>query len=185
MQIPEITDKNSEAYKAGYKNICEIGKERIKRAGIKIKQDYHDKKGIENLDVGFRVLRLESSNMQDVFYKPDEIKQENILQFATDNIKEDRSSLDLLFGIMSEWGLSLDLKIQKEEIFKKEIFIVNDNDLIVCFDENLDENFIKELAKKQALRVVFKDASFKNDSIRINIEQIFTQISPNTDIRVL
>lgn len=185
VQIPEITDKNSEAYKAGYKNICEIGKERIKRAGIKIKQDYHDKKGIENLDVGFRVLRLESSNMQDVFYKPDEIKQENILQFATDNIKEDRSSLDLLFGIMSEWGLSLDLKIQKEEIFQKEVFIVNDNDLIVCFDENLDENFIKELAKKQALRVVFKDASFKNDSIRINIEQIFTQISPNTDIRVL
>ena len=173
-QIPEATDEKSEAYKAGYKNIAEIGKERIRRAGEKIKEDNTDKEGIEDLDIGFRVLKVDSSNMKDIYFTPDETNQSNILDLAS-NIKEDRNSEDLLFMVLLNWGIDLSAKIEKKEIGGKEVYFVDDNYLAACFDENINEHFVKTLIDNRPLKVVLRDSSFKSSSVKINVEQIFVQ----------
>ena len=174
VQIPEKTDEKSEAYKAGYKTISEIGKERIRRAGEKIKEDNIDKEGIEDLDIGFRVLKVDSSNMKDVYFNPDETKQDDILDLA-DNIKDDRTSEDLLFMVLLNWGIELSAKIERKKIAGKEVFFVDNNFLAACFEEEIDENFIKALVDEKPRKVVLKDSSFANSSVKINVEQIFVQ----------
>ncbi|CAM1346917.1 site-specific DNA-methyltransferase [Tenacibaculum insulae] len=178
-QLPEATDEKSEAYKAGYNNICEIGKERIRRASAKIKEDTD-----ADIDYGFKVFKVASSNMQDVYYKPQDYNQGQLDVFA-DNIKEDRTAEDLLTQILLDWGLPLTLKTQKETVLGKEVFIVDANYLLACFDNGLDEVFAKEIAKHQPLRFVCKDSSFKNDTAKENVKQLLKQLSPNTEMKVI
>lgn len=184
VQLPEITDEKSEAYKAGYKNIAEIGKERIRRAGKKIKEENADKDGIEKLDIGFRVFKIDSSNMQDVHLSPDDTKPDMLAALEA-NIKEDRTSEDLLFQVLLDWGVDLSLPIESQTIDGKTVYFVDDNALAACFDKNINEDFVKELASKKPLRVVFRDDGFASDSVKINVEQIFKLKSPSTDIRVI
>ncbi|MCT4697580.1 site-specific DNA-methyltransferase [Tenacibaculum haliotis] len=178
-QLPETTDEKSEAFKAGYKNICEIGKERIRRAAVKIKEETN-----ADIDYGFKVFKVASSNMQDVYYKPKEYNQGQLEVFA-DNIKEDRTAEDLLTQILLDWGLPLTLKTQKDTVLGKEVFIVDTNYLLACFDNELDEAFAKEIAKHQPLRFVCKDSSFKNDTAKENVKQLLKQLSPNTEMKVI
>lgn len=179
VQLPEETGEKSEAYKAGYKTICEIGKERIRRAGRKIKDDT----GLtaQNLDNGFRVLKLDSSNMKDVYYKPEEITQFELnLDGLTDNIKADRTDEDLLFQVMLDLGIPLSAKIKQDG----KLFYVDDNYLIACFG-SADTDLVTEIAKQQPYYAVFRDASFVNDSAMLNFEQVFATYSPSTIRRVL
>lgn len=184
VQLPEECDEKSTAYKAGYKNICEIGKERIRRAGEKIKEDNADKEGIENLDTGFRVLKVDDTNMKDVYYTPDKYSQRNLFDLES-NIKEDRTELDLLYGCLIDWGLPLNRSYESKEIESSMVHIYNNGDLIACFDEDITEEAIKKIAKMEALRVVFRDSSFKTSSEKINVEEIFKLLSPETSVRVL
>lgn len=184
VQLPEKTDETSEAYKAGYKNICEIGKERIRRAGKKILEENKDKEGIENLDTGFRVLKLDDTNMRDVYYSPSEYSQ-NLLSALESNVKPDRSDLDLLFGCLLEWGLPLSLPYSCEKIGECTVHNYNDGDLIACFDENIPESVIKEIAKKRPLRAVFRDSSFANSPSKINVAEIFKLLAPDTRVKVI
>lgn len=179
IQLPEPCDENSEAYKAGYKTIAEIAKERIRRAGKKIKEETG-----ADIDYGFRVYRVDSSNMKDVYYAPDKLSQ-NILDELESNIKEDRTSLDLLTQVMLETGLELSLPIETKEICGKEVHFVAGNSLAACFDEDVGEELIKEIAKIKPLKAVFRDSSFSSCPDRINLEEIFKSISPNTQIKVL
>ena len=179
VQIPEPTDTNSEAYNAGYKNICEIGKERIRRAAQKIKDDFN-----KEIDTGFRVFRLSESNMEDVFYKPHEYSQ-SMLDLFSNNIKKDRTSEDLLIQIMIDWGLPLSLKIDSFSVFDKTVFKVAYNSLYACFDNGVDEELAKELAKSNPLRIVFKDSGFKSDTAKANVKELIKQLSPDTEVRVL
>jgi adenine-specific DNA-methyltransferase len=179
VQLPEVTDEKSEAFKAGYKNICEIGKERIRRAGVKIKADTPLTTG--DLDVGFRVLKLDSSNMKDVYYTPDEYAQMNFnFHGFADNIKEDRSDEDLLFQVMLDLGIPLSVKIRREG----DIYYVKDNYLIACF-KCVDTPQITEIAKQKPHYAVFRDSSFASDSAMVNFEQVFATYSPNSIRRVL
>ena len=230
VQLPEKTNEKSEAYKAGYKNICEIGKERIRRAGKQIVNDQlsklNDKKdklektvngkllkengkwkfsqgllvdekaksmlleinkiqsNIDNLDTGFRVYRLDSSNMKDVYYRPQDYKQEQLDLFA-DNVKPDRTENDLLAQVMIDWGLPLSLKIEQINISGKKVFKVEEDSLYACFDNEIDESFAKEIAKKHPLRIVFRDNSFKDDNQKVNVQQLLKQLSPETEIKVI
>ena len=183
-QIPASCDEKSEAYKAGYKNICEIAKERLRRAGEKIKKDNEDKSGIENLDIGFRVLKVDYTNMKDVYYSPDKYNQENLFDFES-NIKEDRTELDLLFGCLIEWGLPLNKSYEPKNIEGSTVHIYNDGDLIACFDNNISEEAVKKIAKMEPLRVVFRDSSFETSANKINVEEIFKLLSPETSVRVI
>ena len=179
VQLPEETAEKSEASKAGYQNICEIGKERIRRAGAKIKEEI----GLtaQNLDTGFRVLKLDSSNMKEVYYTPEEYSQMGFnLEGFMDNIKPDRSDEDLLFQVMLDLGIPLSAKIEKDG----KIFNVNENYLIACFDR-VDTSMITEIAQKQPYYAIFRDSSFVNDSALVNVEQIFNTYSPSTIRRVL
>ena len=182
VQLPEKCDEKSEAYKAGYKNICEIGKERIRRAGKKIKEE----NGLtaQNLDTGFRVLKLDSSNMQDVYYNPAAVSQ-TLLDTTIDNIKPDRTPLDLLFQVMLELGMPLSAKIEENAVNGKTYYAVNGDDIIACFDDDIDEEVITAIAKQQPLYAVFKDQSFASDSVAINNEQLFQTYSPATIIKVI
>ncbi len=181
VQLPEACAEGTEAAKAGYKNICEIGKERIRRAGKKIKEDNKDKEGIENLDIGFRVLKLDSSNMKDVYYTPEKYAQMNFaIDDFTDNIKPDRSNEDLLFQVMLDLGISLSAKITQEG----KTFCVDGNYLIACFDK-VDTALITEIAKKKPYYAVFRDSSFISDSALVNFEQVFNTYSPKSIRRVL
>lgn len=182
VQLPEQTDEKSEAYKAGYKNICEIGKERIRRAGKKIKEDNKDKEGIENLDTGFRVLKLDTSNMEDVYYTPQEFDEQKLF---TDNVKADRTNEDLLFQVMLDLGIELSAKIEVKEIAGKTVHIVDENYLVACFDEDVNETTIKEIAKLKPIYFVMRDASAANDNVIDNFEQIFRHYSPETTCRIL
>jgi len=219
VQLPEVCDPKSEAYKAGYKTIAEIGKERIRRAGNKIKAENADKAGIDQLDIGFRVLKVDSSNMKEVYYTPDKLIQGDLDQF-TDNILDDRTPEDLLFQVLLDWGVDLTLPITMERMSGKDeggrlkdgqkaelgrlkdekggensslnlhpstfkVFFVDDDALAACFDEDITEAFVKELAARHPMRVVFRDAGFASDSVKINIEQIFKLISPATEIKVI
>ena len=184
VQWPEVCDEKSEAYKAGYKTIAEIGKDRIRRAGNKIKADNSSKENIDQLDTGFRVLKIDSSNMKDVYYSPDSVQQSNLLDQIS-NIKEDRSDEDLLFQVLLDWGVDLTLSIDQEIISGKKVFFVDENALAACFEKNINEEFVKILAARHPLRVVFRDSGFENDSVKINIEQIFKLISPNTEVKTI
>lgn len=180
VQLPEVCDEKSEAYKAGYKNICEIGKERIRRAGKKIVEET----GKQDLDIGFRVLKLDESNMKDVYYIPDELSQSDLID-SISNIKEGRSGYDLLYQCMLDWGLELSLPHETLRINNNEVHIVNDGDLIACFDDKVSEDTIKKIADKKPLRAVFKDSSFATPAARINVDEIFKLKSPQTTIKVL
>lgn len=180
IQLPEPCDEKSEAYKAGYSNICEIGKERIRRAAKKIAKEHPDAK----FDGGFRVLKLDDTNMKDVYYAPADYEQ-NVLDLLESNIKEDRNDLDLLFGCLLEWGLPLSLPYQSEKIEGCTVHNYNDGDLIACFDENVSDSVIKEIAKKQPLRAVFRDSSFADSPSKINVGEIFKLMAPDTRIKVI
>ena len=184
VQLPEATDEKSEAYKAGYKNICEIGKERIRRAGKKILEENSEKEGIENLDIGFRVLKLDESNMTDVYYSSDEYSQDLLARLES-NIKTDRNDLDLLFSCLLEWGLPLSLPYSSEDIEGYTVHNYNNGDLIACFDEDIPDSVIKEIAKKQPLRAVFRDSSFANSPAKINVGEIFKLLAPDTRVKVI
>ena len=184
VQLPEPCDEKSEAFKAGYKTIAEIGKERIRSAGKKIKEE--NALTAPNLDIGFRVLKVDSSNMQDVYYNPDAYSQDLLSKMA-DNIKPDRTDEDLLFQVLLDWGVDLSLPISKEKIAGNDVFFVSDNALVACFAKKgeITEDFCKELAKYKPLRVVFRDSGFKDDSMKINVEQIFKLMSLNTEIKTI
>jgi len=182
VQLPEETDEKSEAYKAGFKNICEIGKERIRRAGRKIKEEA----GLmaQNLDIGFRVLKIDSTNMRKVKYNPAEIHQDQLGMF-TDNIKPDRSEEDLLFQVMLDLGILLSSKIEEKVIGGKKVFSVADGYLIACFDSHVTTETVTEIAKMKPYYAVFRDSSMASDSVATNFEQIFTTYSPTTVRKVL
>ena len=179
VQLPEETDEKSEAYKAGYKTICEIGKERIRRAANKIKEESN-----ADIDYGFRVFKVDSSNMKDVYYYPNDFSQMK-LEELQENIKEDRTNLDLLTQVILELGLPLSLPIETKDINGKEVHFVDEDALVACFDKNIDEDIIRVIASGKPLKVVFRDSSFEDCPTRINLEEIFKSISPNTEIKVL
>jgi adenine-specific DNA-methyltransferase len=182
VQLPEIPDEKSEAYKAGYKNICEIGKERIRRAGKKIKEE--TRLTVPTLDIGFRVLKCDSSNMKEVYYNPAEYEP-SLFSRLEDNIKEDRTPEDLLFQVMLDLGVLLSSKIEATTIAGKKVFNVEDNYLIACFDDNVTEEVITEIAKQKPYYFVMRDSSMANDSVATNFEQIFAAYSPDTVRKVL
>jgi adenine-specific DNA-methyltransferase len=199
VQIPEPTPKESEAFKAGYKNICDIGKERIRRAASKIKEKaakeskqlsapsvFDDKENINltPLDYGFRVYRLSDSNMQDVYYRPQDYKQENLDLFG-DNVKPDRTPDDLLAQVMLDWGLPLSLKIEQVTSAGKKVYKVAGNSLHACFDTGIDEEFAKVIANEKPLRIVFRDNGFKDDTAKTNVKQLLKQLSPETEMKVI
>ena len=175
VQLPEKCDEASEAYKAGYKNICEIGKERIRRAGEKIKEE--NPLTTQDLDIGFRVLKLDDTNMKDVYYAADDYDQQNLVDMIS-NIKEDRTDLDLLFGCLLDWGLPLSLPYTSEQIDGCTVHNYNDGDLIACFDPNIPESVVKEIAKRKPLRAVFRDSSFASSPAKINVFEIFKLYMP-------
>jgi len=179
IQLPEKTDERSDAFKAGYKNICEIGKERIRRAGKEIKEETG-----ADIDYGFRVYRLDESNMQDVYYKPHEYDQSKMELFS-DNVKSDRTADDLLAQVMIDWGLPLSLKIEQAQVNGKQVFKVAGNSLFACFDRGIDEDFAKEIAKEAPLRIVFIDNGFKDDTAKVNVKQLLKQLSPETEMKVI
>ncbi len=184
VQLPEVTDEKSEAYKAGYKNICEIGKERIRRAGRKIKDELgvrNEELGIK-LDVGFRVLKLDTSNMEDVYYTPQEFSLETLFN---ENVKEDRTNEDLLFQVMLDLGIELSAKIESKQIAGKNVHFVDDNYLVACFDAEVNETTITEIAKLQPIYFVMRDASAANDNVIDNFEQIFKHYSPDTVCKII
>ena len=184
VQLPEACDTNSEAKLSGYNNIAEIGRDRIRRAGKKIKQDNATREGIAKFDVGFRVLKIDSSNMKEVFYSPDVVSQD-LLSDQVNNIREDRTSEDLLFQVLLDWGVDLALPITQETIAGKVLYFVDGNALAACFEEGVSEEFVKLLAKREPLRVVFRDAGFASDSVKINVEQIFKLMSPSTEVKTI
>lgn len=184
VQLPEETDEKSEAYKAGYKNICEIGKERIRRAGEKILEENKDKENIDKLDVGFRVLKTDTSNMKDVYYSPENTEQ-SFLDNLEDNIKEDRTQEDLLFQVMLDLGVPLSSNIEVEQIEDAKVFKVEDRFLIACFDGSISDEVVKQIADMKPFYAVFRDMSMKNDSVAVNFEQIFESVSPETIRKVL
>jgi len=173
-QIPEATDEKSEACKSGYKTIAEIGKERIRRAGEKIKEDNTDKEGIDDLDIGFRVLKVDSSNMKNVYFSPDNTSQDDMFDLAS-NIKDDRTDEDLLFMVLLDWGIDLSVKIERREVLGKTVYFADDNFLAACFEEKLDEDFVKAVVAEQPRKVVLRDSGFASSSVKINVEQIFKQ----------
>ena len=175
VQLPEKCDESSEAYKAGYKTICEIGKERIRRAGDKIKSE--SPMTTQDLDVGFRVLKLDDTNMKDIYYAPDDYDQ-GMLAGLESNIKDDRIDLDLLFGCLIDWGLPLSLPYKSEKIDGCTVHTYNDGDLIACFDANIPESVVKEIAKRKPLRAVFRDSGFASSPEKINVFEIFKLYMP-------
>lgn len=198
VQLPEKTDEKSEAYKAGYKNICEIGKERIRRAGKQIlsaggqlsmdgvRLDTNSTLNTPNstLDVGFRCLRLDSSNMENVYYTPDEVSQQDMFSLV-DNVKPDRTPEDLLFQVMLDLGVLLSSPIEVKEIAGKKVFNVADGFLLACFDHDVTEETVKAIAQMKPYYAVFRDSSMANDSVATNFDQIFETYSPETVRKVL
>jgi adenine-specific DNA-methyltransferase len=182
VQFPEVCAAQSEAASAGYSTIADICKERIRRVGAKLRADMALVS--PDLDIGFRVLKIDTSNMEDVYYAPDEVKKDDLLA-QLDNIRKDRTPEDLLFQVLVDWGLDLSLPIATETIVGKTVFFVDENALAACFDQDIDENLVKELAKRKPLRAVFRDNSYADDSVKINVEQVFKLLSPSTEIKSL
>ncbi|MGO5175052.1 site-specific DNA-methyltransferase [Ruminococcus sp. LCP21S3_E8] len=181
VQLPEACEKGTEAHKMGFSNICEIGKERIRRAGKKIKEENPNAK---DLDTGFRVLKLDDSNMTDVYYSPNDYSQA-MLAMLESNVKSDRNDLDLLFGCLLEWGLPLSLPYSSEQIDGCTVHNYNDGDLVACFDENIPDEVIKKIARKRPLRAVFRDSCFVNSPSKINVGEIFKLMAPDTRVKVI
>ena len=179
VQLPEETEEKSEAYKEGYKTICEIGKERIRRAGQKIKQETN-----ADIDYGFRVYKVDSTNMKDTYYNIEQITQTSLFETQS-NIKEDRTPEDLLTQVILDLGLELSLKIEEKNINGKKVFYVDEDSLVACFDEGVDKDLATIIAKDMPMKVVFRDSCFINDSEKENIKEIFKKNSPDTDIKVL
>ena len=182
VQLPEKTDEKSEAKKAGFDTICDIGEERIRRAGEKIKEE--SPLTTKELDTGFRVFRVDDSNMKDVYYSADEVSQDT-LDGMISNIKEDRSALDLLFGCLVDWGIPLSKKCTSETVDGHTIYDYGEGDLLACFDTDISESVIEAMARKKPLRVVFRDGCFSGSQDKINVFEIFKMLSPDTTIRVL
>lgn len=181
VQLPEATDEKSEAFKAGYKNIAEISKERIRRAGQQILETDNINENW-NKDIGFRVLKTDESNMKDVFYKPQALNQSQLFD-QVDNVKEDRNAEDLLFQIMLDWGLELSLPVHIETIQGKQVYCVAEDALIACFDQDITEDLVKELANKQPMRLLFRDNYYANNDVKINAGQLVKQLSPKTELK--
>lgn len=179
VQLPEIFEENTEAYKKGYRTICDVGQERIRKAA-KVIQD----ESKAEIDYGFRVFKVDDSNMNDVYYSPVEYSQD-FLSMLESNVKSDRNDLDLLFGCLLEWGLPLSLPYSSEEIEGCTVHNYNDGDLIACFDENVPDSVIKAIAKKQPLRAVFRDSSFADSPSKINVGEIFKLMAPDTRVKVI
>ena len=191
VQLPEPLDENDPKQKPAYDfclslnvppNIAEIGKERLRRVGKKIKEEAG--LGGQSLDIGFRALKIDSTNMKDVYYRPDEATAE-LLGGHVDNIKEDRTDEDLLFQVLLDWGVDLSLPIKSEKVAGKSAFFVDENALAACFETGIDEAFVKALAARKPLRAVFRDAGYGSDDVKINVEQIFKQLSPGTEVKTL
>ena len=184
VQVAEAINENHEAYLAGFKTIPELSRERIRRAGKKVLESVCHENW--NKDVGFRTLKIDTSNMADVYYAPDALDKAKCDLFV-DNIKPDRTPEDLLFQVMLDWGVDLALPITKQSIQGKDVFFVDGNALAACFDASgsIDEAFVKELAKHQPLRVVFRDAGYKNSAVKINVEQIFKLLSSATEVKCI
>ena len=183
VQLPELVEESSDAYKGGYKTIADVSKDRIRRAGKKILADNVGKEGIENLDIGFRVLKIDSTNMKDVYYTPDALKQSDLLDLAS-NIKEDRTSEDLLFQVMLDWGLELSLPIERKTVAGKQVFYVAGNSLVACFDD-LTFDVVDEVAKDHPLRFVSAEKAIHLDHDKTNIKERFKQLSPDTEVKFL
>ena len=179
IQLPELCDKKSEAYENGWKSICEIGKARIKKAAEEIKNDTK-----ADIDYGFRVFKLDESNMNDVYYSADRYSQ-GLLAALESNVKSDRSDLDLLFGCLLDWGLPISLPYSSEKISGVKVHTYNDGDLIACFDDNIPEDVVKEIARRQPLRAVFRDSSFNGSPAKINVGEIFKMLAPDTRVKVI
>lgn len=199
VQLPETTNENSESFKAGYRNICEIGKDRIRRAAKKIKEkidldskqsssenifDNQKSKHSNQIDFGFRVYRLDDSNMLDVYYHPEDYTQTSLDLFS-DNIKPDRTADDLLAQVILDWGLPLSLHLEQMNISGKKVFKVAENSLYACFDTGIDETFAREIVKDKPLRIVFRDSGFKDDTAKTNVKQLLKQLSPETEMKVI
>ena len=203
VQLPEPCSEKSEAYKVGYKNICEIGKERIRRAGeaermnveatagstLRWHQNSFDELGNKiftphDVDIGFRVFKVDDTNMKDVYYSADEYEQDNLFNMIS-NIKEDRTDLDLLFGCLLEWGIPISMPYTSEQVEGCTVHTYNDGDLIACFDENVPETLIKEIARRKPLRAVFRDSSFADSPAKINVFEIFKLLSADTRVKVI
>lgn len=179
VQLPEPCADKSEAKQNGWSDICEIGKERIRRAGAKIKSETGT-----DIDYGFRLLKLDDTNMQDVYYTPAETDQQMLFGFES-NIKPDRTDLDLLFGCLLDWGLPLSMPYSSEQIEGVTVHTYNDGDFIACFDKAIPESVIKTIAKRQPLRVAFRDDSFSDSPSKINVSEIFKMLSPDTRVKVI
>ena len=182
VQLPEVTDEKSEARKEGYKTICQIGEERIRRAGKKVKEEAGEK--AKDLDTGFRVLKLDSSNMEDVFYRPEDFSEQDLFN-SVDNIKPDRTPLDLLFQVLPELNIELSAKIEEKEVNGKKVFFVDGNYLVAIFDKEVNESTVTEIAKMKPQYFVMRDASAANDNVLDNFEQIFKHYSPDTTRKIL
>lgn len=182
VQLPEPCDEKSEAYKAGYKNICEIGKERIRRAGDKIKEE--NPLGTQNLDIGFRVFRVDESNMKDVYYHPEEMTQMKLGETVS-NIKEDRTDLDLLYSCLLDWGVEIHLPHTSAQVAGCTVHDVDGGALVACFDSNIPTEVVEYMAKLHPLRVVFRDSAFATDADKINVTEIFKNLSPDTIVKVI
>ena len=180
VQLPEPCGEKTEAYKVGYKNICEIGKERIRRAGDKIKSEHPD----ADLDIGFRVFRVDESNMKDVYYHPEEVQQQDLFEQVS-NIKEDRTDMDLLYACLLDWGVEIHLPHTQEIVEGCTVHDVDGGALMACFDEKVPVAVVEHMAQKQPLRVVFRDSAFASDAEKINVSEIFKNLSPDTKVKVL
>ena len=217
VQLPEVCAEGSEAAKAGYKNICEIGKERIRRAGEKIKEEFLQRDGkccqCENvantksqsqlelkieagnngntgnnqkshLDIGFRVFKVDSSNMDDIYFQPMNVQQEDLIR-AINNVKTDRTALDLLFGCLLEWGLPIDLPVKERKDLGSNTFEVDNGRIIAAFDSNITESTVRSIANEQPDFAIFRDQCFYDSASKINVSEIFKTLSPNTKLKVL
>ena len=182
VQLPEPCDEKSEAFKTGYKNICEIGKERIRRAGDKIKAD--NPLGTQNLDIGFRVFRVDSSNMKDVYYQPEELDQQSIFNLVS-NIKDDRTDMDLLYACLLDWGVEIHLPHTSTDLDGCTVHNVDNGALMACFSPNVPRSVVEYMAKQQPLRAVFRDSAFASDDAKINVTEIFKNLSPDTKVKVI
>ena len=182
VQLPEPCDEKSEAFKAGYKNICEIGKERIRRAGDKIKED--NPLGTQDLDIGFRVFRVDSSNMKDVYYQPEELDQQSMFDLVS-NIKDDRTDMDLLYACLLDWGVEIHLPHTSNDVDGCTVHDVDHGALMACFSPNVPRSVVEYMAKQQPLRAVFRDNAFASDDAKINVTEIFKNLSPDTKVKVI
>ena len=182
VQLPEHIDPQSDAGKGGFNSICEVGEERIRRAGKKVREAIPNT--TQALDIGFRVFRIDDTNMTDVYYSADEYNQ-SMLSMLESNVKPDRTDLDLLFGCLLEWGLPLSLPYTSEKIEGYTVHTYNDGDLIACFDEAISDSVIKEIARRQPLRAVFRDSSFAGSPAKINVGEIFKMLAPDTRVKVI